>query len=103
MNTDTNRLDLRLQPRSIFSVPDAAGVQIACHEGSLWITLDNDPRDIVLNAGESFVGSEHRRALIYALDTSSLALTDAAHAAARKETPARRLQPRGPVFEQVLG
>lgn len=102
MNTDTNRLDLRLQQRSIFSVPDAAGVQIACREGSLWITLDNDPRDIVLNAGESFVGTEHRRALIYALDRSSLALSDAAHAMAKKTIPARRLQPRGPVFEQAL-
>jgi hypothetical protein len=103
MNTAPRHLDLRLQPRSIFSVPDAAGVQIACRDGSVWITLDNDPRDIVLEAGQSFVGTDHRRAMIYALDASSIVLSDEASAASsRTPLPARRLQPRGPVFEQAL-
>ena len=41
---------LNLRRQAIFSVPDAADVRIACVEGSVWITLDNDPRDVLLDA-----------------------------------------------------
>ncbi len=100
MSTDTRPLDLQLQRRSIFNVDDAAGVRIACRAGSVWITLDNDPRDIVLEAGESFTGTDHRRAMIYALDTASLALSDgqAAVAAAALQALPRRTR----AFEQAL-
>lgn len=81
MNTGIHNLNLQLPRRGIFHVPDASGVQIACHSGSVWITLDNDPRDIVLQAGESYAGTERRRAIIYALDASRLALTEGAFAA----------------------
>ena len=54
---------LGLEQRGLFEIPDVAGVQIRCTEGSLWITLDHDLRDIVLEPGDSFTGSDHRRAL----------------------------------------
>ena len=76
--TDSSPLDLTLAHQAMFSVSDAAGVQITCHEGSLWVTLDDDPRDIVLDAGGSFLTTEHRRALIYAMKPSSLSLLVAA-------------------------
>jgi hypothetical protein len=60
-------------------------VQILCRSGSLWVTLDGDPRDIVLDAGDHFTATEHRRALIYALGPATLSLSMAS--AAR---PARR-------------
>ena len=72
--TTTNQLDLALAHQAMFTVPDASGVQIVCREGSLWITLDNDPRDVVLAPGESFITTEHRRALIYAMRSSALSL-----------------------------
>jgi hypothetical protein len=31
-----------------------AGETIRCDAGSLWITQDGDPRDVVLDAGDSF-------------------------------------------------
>jgi hypothetical protein len=71
---NTNQLDLSLAHQGLFTVPDASGVQVICREGSLWITLDNDPRDIVLAPGESFITTEHRRALIYAMGASALTL-----------------------------
>jgi len=74
MNHLPHRYELSLAPRGLLEIPDAAGVQFTCKHGCLWITLDNDPRDIVLEAGESFVGTEHRRALLYALQASTLAL-----------------------------
>jgi hypothetical protein len=103
MNIATQHLDLRLPRRSIFSVPDAAGVEIACRDGSIWITLDNDPRDIVLEAGQSFTDTGHRRAMIYALEASSVGLSEVSLAgAAAPGAPKRRPQPRRPVFEEVF-
>lgn len=77
MNTTPYRYELSLAPRGLLEIPDAAGVQITCDGGCLWITLDNDPRDIVLEAGEMFFSKEHRRALVYALQASTLALRPA--------------------------
>ncbi|MES2976360.1 MAG: DUF2917 domain-containing protein [Pseudomonadota bacterium] len=73
MSTPTpSPFDLTLAHKAMFSVSDASGVQITCHTGSLWVTLDDDPRDVVLNPGDSFLTTEHRRALIYAMEESSL-------------------------------
>ena len=81
---NTNQLHLSLAHEGLFTVPDASGVQVICREGSLWITLDNDPRDIVLAPGESFITTEHRRALIYAMGTSALTLSAAPCTAGRR-------------------
>jgi ferric-dicitrate binding protein FerR (iron transport regulator) len=64
----------RLEKRALFDLADAAGVQIACDEGLLWVTLDHDPRDIILARGESFFTTEHRRAVVYALEASRFTL-----------------------------
>ncbi len=85
MNTATHHLDLSLEPKALFNVSNASGVQILCRSGSLWVTLDGDLNDIVLDAGDQFTATEHRRALIYALGPASLSLSMAP--AAR---PARR-------------
>ena len=80
---------LNLRPQALFSVPDAANVRIACVEGAVWITLDNDPRDIVLESCGVFTTPEHRRAIIYAMKPSIV--TVAAPAAARQRKPAHGL------------
>jgi hypothetical protein len=91
MTTSSNQFDLCLAHQAMFSVSDAAGVQILCREGSVWVTLDNDTRDIVLDAGESFLTTEHRRALIYAMEQSSLSLVVAPSALAAH--PAGKTRP----------
>ncbi|NML48160.1 DUF2917 domain-containing protein [Ramlibacter sp. G-1-2-2] len=60
--------------RTVFSIPDASAVQVRCTAGTLWLTLDHDPRDVILTAGESFVTTEHRRALLYALEPAAFTL-----------------------------
>lgn len=84
---------LSLAHQGMFSVADAAGLQMICREGSLWITLDHDTRDIVLSAGECFLTTQHRRAIIYAIGHSSLSLAMAPAAPsgrpAGKASPAR--------------
>ena len=36
------------------SEADGAGTVVTCREGALWITHDNDRRDIVVGAGETY-------------------------------------------------
>jgi hypothetical protein len=78
MNSVSHPYQVALAHRALFEVSDAAGVALRCDEGCVWITLDDDPRDIVLSAGEAFATNEHRHALIYALQPSQLSLRAAA-------------------------
>ena len=90
---NTNPISLNLQRQALVNVPDAGDVRIACAEGAVWITLDNDTRDIVIEAGETFSTPEHRRAVIYALKPSRVNVTPVAPAA-RTAPKSRRLFPR---------
>ena len=100
MTSLQNRLDLNLRQDAMLRLPDTAGVQVVCRDGTVWITLDRDPRDIVLEAGDRFASSEHRRAVVMALAPSSISVcTTAAPARSLRE---RNRQRPGLVFEQVL-
>ena len=72
MCTDRHPSELQLPARALYSIDDASQVRFTCREGALWITLDNDPRDVVIEAGDEFSTGEHRRALVYALQPSRL-------------------------------
>jgi hypothetical protein len=63
-----------LPARQLFEIPDASSARILCTSGCLWLTLDDDPRDVILEAGDSFEASEPRRALLYALQGSAFVL-----------------------------
>ena len=71
---------MQLPKRAVVHVPDAAAVQLECHRGSLWITVDHDTRDTVLQAGERFTSQSHRHALVYALESSNLCIRPVAPA-----------------------
>ena len=92
-----DREEFGLAARGLVDIPDISGTQVICRRGSLWITLDNDPRDIVLEAGESFFSAEHRRALVYAFQASVVAMRTVAAPdlpRARPATSVPRLAPR---------
>ena len=92
VNPAHQAFNLNLAHQAVFSVPDAANVRIACVEGTIWITLDNDPRDIVLEACGVFTTSEHRRAIIYAMKPSQITLAAAAPAKQSRRAPSLRLE-----------
>jgi len=79
--------ELLLEPRAIHRIADASALEVSCREGSVWITLDDDPRDIVLEAGQCFSTSEHRRALIYAFERARVRVSPVE--AAAQPAPAR--------------
>ena len=76
-----------LPSHQLFELPDASLARILCTSGCLWLTLDNDPRDVILQAGDSFETSAQRRALLYAVERSAFVLD----AAAPQPTMRRRL------------
>lgn len=72
MTTSLHPVEVQLGSRAMYSVPDASQVRLTCREGALWITLDNDLRDVAIEAGGEFTSPESRRALVYALQPSRL-------------------------------
>ena len=63
-----------LPARQLFEIPDASSARIVCTGGCLWLTLDDDPRDVILEPGDAFEAHEPRRALLYALESSAFLL-----------------------------
>lgn len=63
---------------AILRIPEPAGSRIDCLAGSLWVTQDNDPRDLMLEAGESCELSGRARVLVQALEPARLQLRGAA-------------------------
>ncbi|MGH8669128.1 MAG: DUF2917 domain-containing protein, partial [Burkholderiales bacterium] len=45
---------VRLAPNQTLRVLDGAGSTVCAVEGAVWITEENDPRDIVLEAGSCY-------------------------------------------------
>jgi hypothetical protein len=82
MNTRTRTLPrgLRLEAKALYSLPDASGLTVTCDEGALWLTVEGDLRDFVLEAGQTFETQNDRCVLIYALAPSRISITDTAPA-----------------------
>ena len=78
MNSLIQATPLSLPKGGISVQSDAFGSQIRCEQGVLWVTQDNDTRDIVLAAGESFQPDRKGTVLVYALERASLSWGPAA-------------------------
>lgn len=100
MKPDSNCFDLNLPKNATLRLADAASARIVCRTGTVWITLDHDQRDIVLEAGDRLASTEHRHAMITALAPSALTLCATPDPA--QSLHQRDRKGRGLVFEQVL-
>lgn len=54
MTLELKRGTVRLGPNQTLKVVDAAGSTVSAIEGSVWITEENQPNDIVLTPGNSY-------------------------------------------------
>jgi len=70
MKIDLTQANIRLEPQRELSLVDAAGVEITCHRGAVWLTTEGDPRDIVLVAGDSHAVRRNGITLINALEST---------------------------------
>ena len=43
-----------LEPRQVLRLDGARGATVRATRGTLWLTFENDPRDVVLVAGDAF-------------------------------------------------
>lgn len=73
-----------LPARQLFEIADPCGVRIACTAGCLWLTLDHDPRDVILRPGDSFEADAPRRLLLYAFEASAFALVSVPQGSLRR-------------------
>ena len=58
------------------NLPEAAGVRVASQTGTVWITQDGDPRDIVLRPGESVVLERSTPTIVQAFEPSLITIAD---------------------------
>ena len=54
MTLELKKGTVRLGPNQTLRVVDAAGSTVSAVEGSVWITEENQPNDIVLTPGHSY-------------------------------------------------
>ena len=57
-------------------LPEAAGVRVASQSGTVWITQDGDPRDIVLTAGDSVVLERSTPTIVQAFEPALITIAD---------------------------
>jgi hypothetical protein len=77
MKLDLSDGCIHLGRRRHVKLQDARGTVLGCSRGTLWITQDNDPRDIVLAAGERFVLDRDGLALVQAIDDADVCFGEA--------------------------
>ena len=74
MTHPSHQVRVELPKAGMLRLHDMSGVELHCLSGTLWLTLDSDPKDVVLKAGESFVTTARRPAIVYALAPASARL-----------------------------
>jgi hypothetical protein len=66
---------LRLVPRQTLKVRDAAGATVSCREGTIWITEERHPRDVILGPGGSYRLTASGLALLHAFGDATVAFS----------------------------
>jgi len=74
MNIEFNQDGLCLKAKQLLKVRGGRGHSIVCHSGSVWVTQDGDPRDIVLAAGEAFTLDRSGAAVVLAFEPGAISV-----------------------------
>lgn len=67
MRIDTTPIRLLLQRGQTSRLPDTRATHLCSAAGTLWITVDHDVRDIVLEPGQCFIAPGDRGVTVSAL------------------------------------
>lgn len=67
--------DMTFTRNQIREVKTPLGVTMECLSGRVWITLDGDLRDVVLDEGQTFTVDRNQRTLVMALDEATIRCT----------------------------
>lgn len=84
MNNDLILGTRALVKGRIRRVREARGKRVECISGSLWVTQDGDPRDVLLETGEAFEFDRAGDALVSALADSRYLMLQACEVASSR-------------------
>jgi hypothetical protein len=79
---------VQLPARSVHRIDGGKGVQITAVQGVVWVTQADDPRDIILSRGQSFILDRKGLAVVYALKDAAFVTGPAGHITAAAFKPA---------------
>lgn len=74
MNIDIDQDGLCLEAKQLVKVRGGLGHSIVCHSGSVWVTQEGDPRDVILAAGEAFTLDREGTALLLAFEPGAISI-----------------------------
>lgn len=83
MDAKNGTIEHRLDAHAALVLTGAAGVEVICREGCIWLTQYGDSRDIVLNAGQTFMLSLSSVVLMSSTRGASIAVRRVAPASSR--------------------
>jgi hypothetical protein len=75
MKLELNQDGLCLKRNQLVTVRGGIGHAIVCDSGTVWVTQDGDPRDIILRAGESFTLDRSGPTLVQAFEPGAISIT----------------------------
>jgi len=78
MDASLNPQLTRLRMDDVRSLVGDRGRGMAVFQGQIWLTQDCDPRDVILNAGDSFAFDRRGKVVVEALTDASVFLFDSA-------------------------
>jgi Protein of unknown function (DUF2917) len=73
------RTTVRLARDGLLGIDDGRGLRLRVASGAVWLTQQDDGRDVVLREGESFVIDRPGRTVVQAFGPAELALNAAAN------------------------
>lgn len=74
MNNHRVSEEICLQPGHPVRLNDAAGTRVRCLRGTIWITVANEPDDVFLGSGQSYLISRNGLSLVEWIGNSSIQL-----------------------------
>jgi len=79
MNTDLKLPAISLHHGEAHRIDAGKGLRVQCLTGTLWLTQDNDPRDIVLEAGDGATIERDGMSIVSALSDAQFVLLYGLH------------------------
>jgi hypothetical protein len=79
---------VQIPARTVHRIDGGKGLQVTALQGVVWVTQADDPRDVILSRGQSFILDRKGLAVVYALKEAAIAVGPAGHIAAADFGPA---------------
>ena len=75
--------ELTLQAGQVLTLDDARGVRILSRTGTVWITQEGSPKDLIVGPGDAIVVARNGRTVVQALKTAWISIADGPRAASQ--------------------